>query len=70
MHPKKRTGPDSLKNIRKAAEVLAAAISSNWLAKEATKGFDFDKLCDTLRRLEVANRGRRPSLVEYVAGNC
>jgi hypothetical protein len=67
-HPKKRTGPDSLKNIRKAAEVLAAAISSNWLAKEETKEIDFDKLCDTLRRLEVANRGRKPSLVEYVAG--
>jgi hypothetical protein len=65
-YTKKRTGPDSLKNIRKAAEVLAAKINSNWIVKEATKEIDLDKLCDTLRRLEVANRGRSPSLVEYL----
>lgn len=65
---KKKTGPTSLKNMRKAAEILAAKINSNWIVKEATKEIDFDKLCDTLRRLEVANRGRRPSFVEYVVG--
>jgi hypothetical protein len=36
------------------------------IVKEATKEIDLDKLCDTLRRLEVANRGRSPSLVEYL----
>jgi len=40
-----RTGANSLKNIRKDAEKLTAAINSNSLAKEALKEFDFDKLC-------------------------
>jgi hypothetical protein len=63
-----RTGANSLKNIRKGAEKLTAAINSNSLAKEALKEFDFDKVCDILRHLETANRGRHPSLTEYLAG--
>jgi hypothetical protein len=63
-----RTGANSLKNIRKDAEKLTAAINSNSLVKEALKEFDFDKLCGVLRHLEAANKGRHPSLTEYLAG--
>jgi hypothetical protein len=68
LHTEKRTGAKSLKNLRKTAEKLTTAINSNSLAKEATKEFDLDKLCDILRRLEAAKRGRHPSLTEYLAG--
>ena len=68
LYYKKRTGANSFKNIRKTAEKLTTAINSNSLAKEATKEFGFDKLCDILRHLEAANRGRHPSLTEYLAG--
>jgi hypothetical protein len=68
LHYKKRTGANSFKNIRKTAEKLTTAINSNSLGKEATKEFDLDKLCDILRHLEAANRGRHPSLTEYLAG--
>jgi hypothetical protein len=62
-------GGAKLKRIRKMAEKLATAINANSLAKEAAKGIvDLDRLCDELRRLEAAKSGRRPSLVEYLAG--
>jgi hypothetical protein len=64
----KPVGGAKLKSIRKMAERLATAINSNSRAKEATKETDFAKLCATLRSLEAATSGRRPSLTEYLAG--
>jgi len=65
--PRSRT---SLKSVRKAVEKAATAINSNSLAKEASKGIaDLDKLCSELRRLEAVPKGRRPSLIEYLAGS-
>jgi hypothetical protein len=70
LHTEKRTGAKSLKNLRKTAEKLTTAINSNSLAKEATKKFDLDKLCDILRRLEAANRAVILRLRNISRANC
>jgi hypothetical protein len=64
----KPAGGAKIKSIRKMAEGLATAINSNSRAKEATKETDLAGLCATLRSLEAATKGRRPSLTEYLAG--
>jgi hypothetical protein len=60
----------SLKAIRKAADALAAMIDANPLARQNVEEIvDLGKLCDTLRRLETANRGGRAiTLKDYFFG--
>jgi hypothetical protein len=70
LHTEKRTGAKSLKNLRKTAEKLTTAINSNSLAKEATKEFDLDKLCDILRRLEAAKGAVILRLRNISRANC
>jgi hypothetical protein len=62
-----RTKHHTLRSIYKAAEKLAAAIDSNWLAGLGASSW-LRNYAAIVRDVEAKTKGRRPSLKEYLAG--